>query len=267
MKIWPVSDIHLEFGSWKLPEFTDQYPDICILAGDIHPGQTGLEFAEHIADKYSIPVVYICGNHEYYGMFKHRSLLELNEILREKSETTNVHFLNNGIADFREKFDTVVIGCTLWTDFDLYQSREQSMRIAQHGMNDYRLIEHSAESSARITPEIILDEHKNSIQFLHQALGQHSNSKCVVVTHHAPTIKSLPDGFTEIRDAEVHPCYASDLTGLINRYTKQLKLWHHGHIHYSSDYMIADTRVVANPRGYIRIEENEQFVSNLIIEI
>jgi hypothetical protein len=35
----------------------------------------------------------------------------------------------------------------------------------------------------------------------------------------------------------------------------QIKLWTHGHTHELFDYMIGDTRVVCNPRGYINYEE------------
>ena len=31
---------------------------------------------------------------------------------------------------------------------------------------------------------------------------------------------------------------------------KPPKLWIHGHMHNRSDYMIGDTRIVCNPRGY-----------------
>lgn len=267
MKIWPVSDIHLEFGDWKLPEFKDNYPDICIMAGDIHPGLKGVEFAEYVGEKYSIPVVYICGNHEYYGKFKNRSLLGLNDEILFRSVNKDVYFLQNGIADFREKFDVMFIGATLWTDFALNGDQESAMRSAEHGMNDYRLIEHSKESNACISPAIILDEHRNSKAFIDQALAKHANSKCVVVTHHGPTKQSIHPDFNTIRDYDFNPCYSSDLSGLIEKHNAQLKLWIHGHTHKSLDYKVENTRVICNPRGYVRYEYNKEFIPNLIIEI
>lgn len=44
------------------------------------------------------------------------------------------------------------------------------------------------------------------------------------------------------------PTYASDLEELVAR--SRARLWVHGHIHAVSDYQIAETRVVCNPRGY-----------------
>jgi len=46
-----------------------------------------------------------------------------------------------------------------------------------------------------------------------------------------------------------------------------IKLWCHGHIHKSKDYMIGDTRVVANPYGYYEYEINPDFDATKVIEI
>ena len=47
--------------------------------------------------------------------------------------------------------------------------------------------------------------------------------------------------------------YHSDLTEFIMD-RPEIKLWVHGHMHDDFDYMIGDTRVVCNPRGYIGYE-------------
>ena len=46
----------------------------------------------------------------------------------------------------------------------------------------------------------------------------------------------------------------------------QPRLWIHGHIHDSHDYTIGNTRVIANPRGYID-ELNPNFDPELVIEV
>ena len=43
------------------------------------------------------------------------------------------------------------------------------------------------------------------------------------------------------------------------------KFWIHGHMHNTSDYMIAGTNVLCNPRGYN--DENFEFDVNKIFEI
>jgi Icc-related predicted phosphoesterase len=89
----------------------------------------------------------------------------------------------------------------------------------------------------------------------------------IVVTHHAPHPKSVGPDFV---GDKLNPLYASDLEELI----LDLKpaLWCHGHMHSSSDYMIGDTRVVANPRGYskprsLELPENSGFDPKFLVEV
>ena len=61
MKLQILSDIHLEFGPFKIPK-TDA--DVIILAGDIHIGTAAVDWIKSQTKK---PVLYVAGNHEYYG--------------------------------------------------------------------------------------------------------------------------------------------------------------------------------------------------------
>ena len=61
MRLHILGDLHLEFGTAKVP-VTDA--DVVVLAGDIHLGREGRKWARgHFQDK---PVVYVLGNHEFY---------------------------------------------------------------------------------------------------------------------------------------------------------------------------------------------------------
>ena len=56
MRIHVMSDLHLEFGEFTPPETN---ADVVILAGDIHLGTRGIEWAQRtFGDK---PVIYIAG--------------------------------------------------------------------------------------------------------------------------------------------------------------------------------------------------------------
>jgi predicted phosphodiesterase len=44
-------------------------------------------------------------------------------------------------------------------------------------------------------------------------------------------------------------------------------VWIHGHTHESFDYVVNGTRVVCNPRGYLRTEPNEAFDPLLAIDV
>ena len=60
LKIQFFSDIHLEFGNFDIPA-TDA--DVIVAAGDIGVGLHGIEWLQQRKK----PIVYLAGNHEYYG--------------------------------------------------------------------------------------------------------------------------------------------------------------------------------------------------------
>jgi Icc-related predicted phosphoesterase len=100
--------------------------------------------------------------------------------------------------------------------------------------------------------------------WVHVALPSDSaelQQRCVV-THHAPSARSLRGDYTE---GLTPAMYASDLEPLVLAY--QPELWLHGHVHRSSDYMIGAARVVCNPRGYFGHEVNPEFRWGKLIEV
>lgn len=85
MRLHVLSDIHLEFGKWpKHVDINAIVADVTILAGDIGIGLEGMEWVQTI----NRPVIYIMGNHEYYGQ---RPMRELLRKARAKCLDTNVH--------------------------------------------------------------------------------------------------------------------------------------------------------------------------------
>ena len=48
---------------------------------------------------------------------------------------------------------------------------------------------------------------------------------------------------------------------------ERVVLWVHGHTHDAHDYVLNDTRIVCNPRGYFGYERSEDYKSDLVIEI
>jgi hypothetical protein len=60
--------------------------------------------------------------------------------------------------------------------------------------------------------------------------------------------------------------YSSDLSEFILDHP-QIKLWTHGHTHDVFDYMIGDTRILCNPRGYILYENRADEFELLFTEV
>lgn len=251
MRLHIVSDLHLEFGSFALPE-TDS--DVLVLAGDIALHTHGIEWAASVArDR---PVIYVAGNHEFYS--SHLSGLAAQ--MRKRADELGVHLLDN---------DEVIIGSvrflgtTLWTDFQLYGAGAaaiQAMNAADRYMTDFKLIRYggkrlfTARDSARI--------HHASVQWLRQRLAVQHDGPTVVVTHHCPHPRSTPERFV---GDNLTPAFCSDLSSLIEEF--QPNLWVHGHTHDSYNYVVGKTQVVCNPRGYVGREVNTDFRPDLVVEL
>jgi predicted phosphodiesterase len=69
----------------------------------------------------------------------------------------------------------------------------------------------------------------------------------VIVSHHAPSYLSVSE---EYKGSFLNPGFVTELGNEIAALKKPPKLWVHGHVHGRFDYMIGETRVVCNPRGY-----------------
>lgn len=243
MKIQIISDVHLEFGGF---EFVDKECDVLIAAGDIGVGLEGIEWLQKL-DK---PVIYVAGNHEYWGY----DINELQDELLGMSKGSNVRFL--------EKKSVVIdgvrfLGCTMWTDFNQCDD-EEMMGDLQSIMNDFRYI---SLDKSNITPEELIKINHACKKWLARELAKDFDGPTVVVTHHAPTKKSWagdPDDYLKF-------AYCNQLESLLKE--NQIDLWAHGHIHHASDYKKYGARVVCNPRGYIGYQTVDNFDAQKIYKI
>jgi Icc-related predicted phosphoesterase len=232
MRLWIISDLHLEFGPLTLPEVQ---ADVVVLAGDVHVGTKGLDWCRKQFPE--MPVIYVPGNHEYYGA----AIPKLTEKLRQEAAGSQVFILDD---EGLEIGGVTFLGTTLWTDFRLQGDPLVSSREADAVMNDYRRIRVSP-SYRRLRPADTLARHQKSRRWLMLQLAERAPGPVVVVTHHAPS--ALSYGNHQSLDL-VSAAFASRLDDLVVR--SRAALWVHGHIHQAADYCLGDTRVLCNPRGY-----------------
>ena len=82
----------------------------------------------------------------------------------------------------------------------------------------------------------------------------------MVVTHFAPSLLSADPRYG-LTPGTAGFCNALDAL------LPQAQLWLHGHLHAPSDYHAHGCRVVANPLGYARKNEQAAFKPGLCIDI
>lgn len=250
MKLHILSDIHIEFGHFEIPE-TDA--DVIIIAGDVAEGKEGLNWI--LAHNIKKPIIYVPGNHEYYN---HDIALIHDLKFYAKHLGNNVHVLDN---DFIDIDGVRFIGSTLWTDFELFSAEEQwfSIDAAKRGMWDFRCI---TDNGGRFTPQRSIEIHKQSIDFINFAIEESKANKNIVITHHTPSWKSVADMYV---NDYMTAAFTSDLSYMMDG--DRIALWIHGHTHDSYDYELRGTRVVCNPRGYAKYKEQTGFDPYKTVEI
>lgn len=237
-----ISDLHLEHGTKFVLEKIEGV-DFLILAGDIGSYKSHLPFIKDCASKYK--VLYVLGNHEFYGY----TLKEVRDFWKSV-ELENFYFLDNSSVIIDGiKF----IGSTLWTNFD--NENPFVIMDAYSKITDYKKII-ASDNSDFISPYDILEEFKESIDFIKKEIDITADFKKVVITHHAPSVESVNEKYLQnYHNLKNNYYYTSDLDNLI--LYSDISLWIHGHMHTSSDYILGDTRVICNPHGYPKEQKSD----------
>lgn len=271
MKIAVCSDLHLEFQDIILKN--EENAEILILSGDImiaedlhnhkhfeyNPYTTGAladlgrrqQVAVRFRDflkrcSFQFPhVIYIAGNHEFYhGKWK----ASLDHLREECARFNNVYFLENDIKTIGEH---TFIGCTLWTDMN--KGDPLTLHAIGDMMNDFRIIRNDEHGYCKLRPAHAMYRHHQSMSYIKNIVQGMHDEKFVVVGHHAPSKQSTHPKYQN--DYLMNGGYSSDLSEFILDHP-QIKLWTHGHTHDPFDYLIGETRVVCNPRGYAGHDEH-----------
>lgn len=253
MKLNILSDLHLGQGALEPPR---NGADLVVLAGDIDRPEQALAWASGLGK----PVLYVPGNHEFYG----GSIAGTAARLKALSAGTPVRVLDD---------DEVVIGnvrflgSTLWTDFLLFggeggrtAAAEQALRF----MRDYSRIHLDEDGRQLFTPLDSALLFRRHAAWLDARLAQPHDGPTVVITHHAPSRQSIHPRFG---GSLLNACFVSDADHLAG--AERVQLWIHGHTHDSFDYVLNGTRVVCNPRGYARagVNENARFDPDFVVDI
>lgn len=259
MRLLILSDLHLEVWREHVPriDVSVSRPDVVILAGDIHTRSRGPSWASQ--NFQGVPVLYVAGNHEFYG----EAIEKIGDAIREQCNIfPNVHYL-----DCKEFLQPGVrfLGLTLWTDFSLFGAdrKENAMTEASTVMNDYQRIRVAEARYRKLRPQDTARLHNDQKEWLEVKLNEPFAGRTVVVSHMAPSMRSVAAGYAT---DPVSAAFASNLDDLVAK----TDLWIHGHTHTSFDYQLGRCRVVANPLGYMTRgggAENANFDPNFVVEL
>jgi Icc-related predicted phosphoesterase len=270
MKVALCSDLHLEFQDIILKNEEDA--EVLILSGDImvaedlhnHPEMDyGMYSNVNLADlgrrqavalrfrdflkrvSFQFPhVIYIAGNHEFYhGRWK----ASLDHLREECAKFPNVYFLENDIKVINE---VSFVGATLWTDCN--KGDPLTLHALTDMMNDYSIIRNDEKGFTKLRPAQTMWRHQQTLGYFKTVLSNMKEDKVVVVGHHSPSTQSIHEKYKG--QYLMNGGYHSDLSEFILDHP-QVKLWTHGHTHDPFDYMIGETRIVCNPRGYAGHDE------------
>lgn len=238
-----MSDIHLEFGWMHILSLEEDKDSVLVLAGDIgivhQPSQFDM-LGRFLVDA-SIgfrTVIYVLGNHEFYN----DDLDTAREKIRFKIAylgLTNVFVLED---ETKMIDDVAFIGATLWTDYD---NDPVKMVLGSQALTDFRVV-WQGDRPIRPTDLQKLHEASRFYVFDQAKKQKEAGNKTVVVVHHGVSYQSVHARF---KGDPYNSSFVSEMSNDI--LDAQPNIIIHGHVHNAFDYMIGDTRVIVNPRGYV----------------
>ena len=266
MKIQLLSDLHLEahphFRPAPLPG-----ADLLVLAGDIGSYQSGsmlddedfglARFSPH--QGWPTPVLFVPGNHEYDTF----DFDAAHDRLRSICERLGIHWLER---ETRELGGVRFVGTTLWTDFDALaaqapeaqrlKARDKAFRAANYYLKKSLTTRHGEPWLA----EGLRAQALQCQAWLRSVLATPFEGPTVVVTHFAPSLHSADPRYGLVPGT-------AGFCNALDDLLPQAQVWLHGHLHAPSDYTAQGCRVVANPLGYARKNEQVSHRADWLIDI
>lgn len=241
-----ASDLHLDFwlrAGRPVPFEPDITADALVLAGDLcnGPDRFALDWLIALAEPRLWPqgIFVVLGNHDHYGLRLDAAGQAWSFLERD---CARLHVLDRRCAGYplrlRDGRPLRIAGCTLWSDFRHGNPLEM---LAWGDTPDSRFIQ-SGVPRRSVTADDLYAEHHADRAWLESLCPGTEASPLLVVTHHAPSLRSADPRYT------YNGAFVSDLDDLVRHLSPVA--WVHGHTHAIHDYMIGTSRVIARPIGY-----------------
>lgn len=248
MKFDLISDIHLDANRNMLPVWElvpNEGSDVLIICGDlaeisnIHLIRDFLKEARLMYEK----VIYLAGNHEYYGT----SIQHGDEKLEDLCARCGVNFFQKTslIID-----DYAFIGATLWTDMN--KGDPATMHGIKQMIADFTYITYEDEINGPrhiFSAEDCCKEFRHTMLYFENECERLDDKKVILLTHHAMSSRSIASRYATA--FVMNGAFYSDAEDFFIRH-KNVKVHCHGHMHLPFHYRIPESgvEVYCNPYGY-----------------
>lgn len=238
-KYFILSDYHLEFHQGRDKEFWKAFPEtqgakVCICAGDftVLGIPNAVDSFKELCRRFE-KVIYVPGNHEYYGSDPDTTERRLEQIKYIVSPNLTVLKTGDTYTYKGQRF----IGGTMWF------VDKPEVHIYKNIISDYKQIK-------GLYPWCF--SHSNLFNVF---LRENVQEDDIVITHHIPCDVDTPNRW------KVSPTQHFFLNDTCNRYISHSdgvkpKAWIYGHTHDYHNYKAGRTQFICNPVGYIS-ERNE----------
>ena len=286
MNIQLLSDLHLEANPDFMPSPAPGV-DVLVLAGDIGSYQTGSALATADDGDFGLarfsplhgwptPVLFVPGNHEYDGL----DFDEAHARLHDTCTRLGISWLERDVLHLG---GVRFVGTTLWTDFDALgplagqalpdkipahfshpnsqytrqlKARDKAFRAANYYLRKTGTTRHGEPWLAEgLREQALLCQ-----AWLRQALNVPFDGPTVVITHFAPSLRSADPRYGQVPGT-------AGFCNALDDLLPHAQFWLHGHLHCPSDYSVQGCRVVANPLGYARKNEQLAFQAQQVLTI
>ncbi len=246
MRLQVLSDLHFEFhpdhGRSFVKKLDPMGIDVLVVAGDLDVADRLPQSLSLLCARYrEAMVVYVLGNHEFYGSIPARTI-----DLVKAAAVANPNLIWLDCSSIQEVIGEKkrILGSTLWFP------RKDFNPMAKASLTDFSAIED-------FEPWVYA-QNRRAVEYLKREMGPGD----IVVTHHLPSQQCVAP---QHKDSPLNPFFVCDMEDLILE--RQPSLWLFGHTHSSVDIQIGKTRLLCNPFGYADHEANPLFSKRLIIEV
>lgn len=241
-----------------IPHHPDDASSVLIMAGDISSSINMIEKTiEHIHDRF-LGIVYVAGNHEYYG---HVRQDQEYAVKRRLAPFKNVTYVGLDVALIELDNVSLVAG-TLWGDGGI--TVQENLRVQQF-LRCFKLIKNTVETDEApystdlpYTVSMMHDDNldaragfKNALEY---SAADRPDIPVVMVSHYIPFRSICHPRF----GGQIDGGFASDCHEVVSNVTPSG--WIFGHTHDTYHEVVGGIPMYCNPSGYRHEKLSGKFV-------